>query len=96
MHLIIAKPGWNDKAYERACSAVVSASRAVRKSLEHANLDRIVERIYGPDRRFRDASADEVAALTSEQCLAMLGKFLRPDNIEVCNTSRACVCAVQA
>jgi hypothetical protein len=83
MHILISKPGWNEKAYTRACSAVVSASRAMRKSMEHANLDRIVQRIYGDDRRFRDATADEVALLTSEQCRQMLAKWLRTDNLEV-------------
>ena len=60
MHLIVRAPQWNAEAYERASGAVISASRSVGKSLEHANLSKIVRALHGPDRRFADPTTDEV------------------------------------
>ena len=92
MHLIVTDPRWNERAYERACNAVISAGRAVTKSLEHANLDKVARMVYGPDKRFGEPGQEAVAALTSEQCREMVAKFLRPDNLEVRRSgSRACV-----
>jgi predicted Zn-dependent peptidase len=83
IHLMVERPTWNQKAFERACTAIVSGSRAVQKSLERANHDRVLELIYGPDRRFREPTAEEVAQLTLEDVQQMVEKFLRPDNLEV-------------
>jgi predicted Zn-dependent peptidase len=83
IHLMVERPTWNRKAFERACTAIVSGSRAVQKSLERANHDRVLELVYGPDRRFREPSLEEVAELTLEDVQGMVEKFLRPDNLEV-------------
>lgn len=36
-HLIVQRPTWNDAAFERACTAVISGARSVGKSMERAN-----------------------------------------------------------
>jgi hypothetical protein len=83
IHLMVERPTWNQKAFQRACTAIVSGSRAVQKSLERANHDRVLELVYGPDRRFREPTLEEVAQLTLEDVQRMVEKFLRPDNLEV-------------
>lgn len=83
IHLMVERPAWNEKAFERACTSVVSASRAVQKSMERANYDRASEAVYGADRRFREPSAEEVGALSIGDVKGMVEKWLRPDNLEV-------------
>ena len=82
-HLMIMQPCWTESGFRRAKTTILSNSRAVNKSMERANHDKILHMVFGEDRRFREPNAEEIEALTLEGCRAVLEKFMRPDNIEV-------------
>lgn len=83
-HLMIVQPCWTESGFQRAKTTILSNSRAVNKSMERANHDKILHMVFGEDRRFREPNAEEIEALTLEGCREVLEKFMRPDNIEVC------------
>lgn len=64
LHLFLEQPRWEESAMERAKQMYISHFRALPKSLERATVDRIMEAMLGPDRRFRDPSVEEIEALT--------------------------------
>jgi predicted Zn-dependent peptidase len=82
-HLLLAAPAWDEGAAERARQVYLSHARSLDKSLERAASDRVVGAMLGGDRRFVDARADEVAALTLDGMKAVVGAQLDPANVEV-------------
>lgn len=64
LHLFLEQPRWEESAMDRAKQMYMSHFRALPKSLERATVDRIMQAMLGPDRRFRDPSVEEIEALT--------------------------------
>jgi hypothetical protein len=50
-HLMISQPTWSAGGFERAKTTILSNSRAVMKSMERANHDKILQAVFGGDRR---------------------------------------------
>ena len=50
-HLMIAQPTWTEGGFARAKTTIASNSRAVMKSMERANHDKILQSVFGGDRR---------------------------------------------
>lgn len=50
-HLMITQPTWSEGGFKRAKTTIVSNSRAVMKSMERANHDKMLQAVFGDDRR---------------------------------------------
>ena len=83
LHLFLEKPKWDPVALERAKQMFLSHYRGLNKSLERATGDRVLAAMLGPDRRFRDASPEEIEALTLEGCREAVMRQLTTDNLEL-------------
>ena len=83
VHLLLSDPAWEEGAAERARQVYISHARSLDKSLERSSSDRVVTAMLGGDRRFVDASADEVGALTLGGMQAAVGAQLAPADVEV-------------
>jgi predicted Zn-dependent peptidase len=82
-HLMVTAPNWTESGFKRVKTTIESNSRAVNKSLERANFDKILLAVFNGDRRFREPSKEEIDALTLDGVRGVLEKYMRPDNIEV-------------
>jgi predicted Zn-dependent peptidase len=82
-HLIVTDPTWTEGGFKRAKTTAESNARALQRSMERANTDKILAALFGEDRRMREPSITEVNALTIPGCRSLLEKYLRPDNMEV-------------
>eukprot|EP00887_Chlorella_sp_A99_P001378 scaffold8.g1378.t1 len=83
LHLFLDAPRWEGAAMERAKQMYLSHFRSLPKSLERATADRIMAAMFGPDRRFRDPSPEEVSALTLEGMREAVMAQLHAGNLEV-------------
>lgn len=83
LHLFLESPRWEDAAMERSKQMYISHYRALPKSLERATADRIMSAMLGDDRRFRDPSSDEIAALTLDAMKEDVMAQLHAGNLEV-------------
>lgn len=83
LHLFLEAPRWEEAAMERSKQMYVSHYRALPKSLERATADRIMGAMLGDDRRFRDPSADEIAALTLDGMKEDVMAQLHAGNLEI-------------
>jgi predicted Zn-dependent peptidase len=83
VHLLLAEPAWEEGAADRARQVYASHARSLDKSLERATSDRVVSAMLGGDRRFVDASPEEVNALTLGGMRAAVGAQLAPQHVEV-------------
>jgi hypothetical protein len=68
---------------ERSKQMYVSHYRALPKSLERATADKIMGAMLGEDRRFRDPSSDEIAALTLDAMKEDVMAQLHAGNLEI-------------
>lgn len=83
LHLFLESPCWEEAAMERSKQMYISHYRALPKSLERATADRIMSAMLGDDRRFRDPSTDEIAALTLDAMKEDVMSQLHAGNLEV-------------
>lgn len=83
LHLFLEAPRWEEAAMERSKQMYVSHYRALPKSLERATADRIMQSMLGSDRRFRDPSTEEIAALTLEAMKENVMAQLHAGNLEI-------------
>lgn len=83
LHLFLESPRWEEAAMERSKQMYVSHYRALPKSLERATADRIMEAMLGEDRRFRDPSSEEIAALTLDAMKEDVMAQLHAGNLEI-------------
>ena len=83
LHLFLEAPRWEEAAMERSKQMYVSHYRALPKSLERATADRIMQSMLGNDRRFRDPSTEEVAALTLDAMKENVMAQLHAGNLEI-------------
>ena len=83
LHLFLEQPRWEGAAMERSKQQYLSHYRSLSKSLERATADRILEAMLGPDRRFRDPSPEEIAALDLEGMRLAVMRQIHAGNVEV-------------
>ena len=83
LHLFLEAPRWEEAAMERSKQMYISHYRALPKSLERATADRIMSAMLGDDRRFRDPSSEEIAALTLEAMKEGVMAQLHSGNLEI-------------
>lgn len=84
LHLFLEQPHWEASAMERAKQAFLSTGRSIHKSLERATADRIMNAMLGTsERRFRDASQEEIEALTLEGMKRTVEGLLHTANMEI-------------
>jgi predicted Zn-dependent peptidase len=83
LHLFLEAPRWEEAAMERSKQMYVSHYRALPKSLERATADKIMGAMLGEDRRFRDPSSDEIAALTLDAMKEDVMAQLHAGNLEI-------------
>ena len=83
LHLFLEAPRWEEAAMERSKQMYISHYRALPKSLERATADRIMQSMLGEDRRFRDPSTEEIAALTLDAMKENVMAQLHAGNLEI-------------
>merc|ERR1719181_927812 len=83
VHQIVEAPLWEENAMERARQMFRSHYAGMPKSLERAIGDRTMNAMLGEDRRWVDASPEEIDATTLEAARQIVMKQLVSGNLEV-------------